>query len=170
MIIHAYGLFWRQDEVLWYPGAGTKNGFRMLGRRGVKSTVLELADFRKQTGIYILYGDYGRTPARTKTIPMCRLTRRRSATFSTCSISITGMTTARRSGINLSQPTAAHRAAHHRAPGSQSLAERRRNVERAVAPSQHHHDREFAKRRLVAICIAQGDAPPPDETRRLRTR
>jgi len=28
-----------------------------------------------------------------------------------------------------------------------------------VAPSQHHHDCELAKRRLMAICIAQGDAP-----------
>ena len=28
-----------------------------------------------------------------------------------------------------------------------------------MAPRQHHHDREFANRRLVAIRIAQGDAP-----------
>src|SRR5712671_3470746 len=53
----------------------------------------------------------------------------------------------------------AYRAAHHRAPGPRSLAERRRDVEQTVAPSQHHHDREFPKRRLVAICIAQGDTP-----------
>jgi hypothetical protein len=53
----------------------------------------------------------------------------------------------------------AHCAAHHRAPGPRSLAKRGRDVEQAVAPSQHHHDREFAKRRFVAICIAQGDAP-----------
>ena len=26
-----------------------------------------------------------------------------------------------------------------------------------MAPSQHHHDREFAKRRLVAVCVTQGD-------------
>ena len=28
-----------------------------------------------------------------------------------------------------------------------------------MVPRQHHHDREFANRRLVAIRIAQGDAP-----------
>src|SRR5215472_9857072 len=51
----------------------------------------------------------------------------------------------------------AYCAAHHRAPGPRSLAKRLRDVKQAVAPSQHHHDREFAKRRLVAICVAQGD-------------
>ena len=38
------------------------------------------------------------------------------------------------------------------------LAERRRDVKQAVAPSQHHHDREFAKRRLVAIRTARPTA------------
>src|SRR4029077_10585517 len=59
----------------------------------------------------------------------------------------------------LTADLAAHCAPHHRAPGPRSLTERRRDVEQPVAPSQHHHDRKFAKRRLVAICIAQGDAP-----------
>jgi phospholipase C len=44
-------------------------------------------------------------PRRTNAIPMCRSTRRRSATYSICSISITGMTTAKRSGSKPSQPT-----------------------------------------------------------------
>ena len=47
-----------------------------------------------------------------------------------------------------------------------SLAERRRDVEQAVAPSQHHHDCEFAESRLVAICIAQGDASAAKRHRR----
>jgi len=54
-----YGLFWREDEVLWFPGAGAKNGFRILGRRGSHKPVVQVADFRHQRGIYILYGDYG---------------------------------------------------------------------------------------------------------------
>jgi len=44
-----------------------------------------------------------RTLARTITIPMCRQMRRQSATSLTCSISIRGMTTRRRSVINLSE-------------------------------------------------------------------
>jgi hypothetical protein len=31
----------------------------MLGRRGSNKPVLQIADFRHQRGIYILYGDYG---------------------------------------------------------------------------------------------------------------
>jgi hypothetical protein len=57
MIIQSYGLFWRADEVTWNPGKGKQ--WRLLGRRGVNSGTLEMADFRNQTGIYILYGDKG---------------------------------------------------------------------------------------------------------------
>lgn len=58
MLIRAYGLFWRADEIEWNPGSGNGSSFQLLGRRGAGST-LRVADFRTQTGIYILYGDYG---------------------------------------------------------------------------------------------------------------
>jgi hypothetical protein len=58
MLINAYGLFWRADEVNW---RGKKRGpkFRLLGRIGATKPGLRLADFRTQSGLYILYGDYG---------------------------------------------------------------------------------------------------------------
>jgi hypothetical protein len=59
MIIHSYGLFWRADEVDWYPGAGCKGKFRLLGRIGDYRPGLKISDFREQKGIYILYGNYG---------------------------------------------------------------------------------------------------------------
>jgi hypothetical protein len=63
MIIRAYGLFWRQDEINWNPGAGNKvnleDQFRLLGRVGKNQGTLKVADFRTQHGIYILYGDLG---------------------------------------------------------------------------------------------------------------
>jgi len=59
MIIRAYGLFWRNEEIDWRPGQGNKAQFRLLGRRGSNSPGLKVADFREQRGIYILYGNYG---------------------------------------------------------------------------------------------------------------
>ena len=59
MLIQAYGLFWYRDEVLWKPGAGRSNSFRLLGRRGATRNTIRLADFREERGIYILYGDHG---------------------------------------------------------------------------------------------------------------
>ena len=63
MIIKAYGLFWRVDEINWNPGAGNardvKAQFRLLGRDGKNKPGLRVADFRSQHGIYILYGDLG---------------------------------------------------------------------------------------------------------------
>lgn len=59
MLIRSYGLFWRQSEIDWSPGQGNKNSFRLLGRRGVNRPGLQIADFRNQQGIYILYGNYG---------------------------------------------------------------------------------------------------------------
>lgn len=58
-IFHAYGLFWRRDEINWNPGYGTRNEFRLLGRQGWNRGSLRCADFRHQNGIYILYGDLG---------------------------------------------------------------------------------------------------------------
>lgn len=57
MLVRAYGLFWRTDEVVWSPGAGTR--WRMLGRRGVNRPGLRMSDFRDQRGLYVLYGNYG---------------------------------------------------------------------------------------------------------------
>lgn len=59
MSIKNYGLFWRADEVNWFPGTGNKGQFRLLGRQGMNLPGLTLADFREQCGIYILYGNYG---------------------------------------------------------------------------------------------------------------
>lgn len=63
MIIKAYGLFWRAEEINWHPGAGKKGAlheqFRLIGRRGKNKPGLQVADFHGQTGIYILYGDLG---------------------------------------------------------------------------------------------------------------
>jgi hypothetical protein len=56
-LIHAYGLFWRRDEITWTPGHGKK--FRLLGRCGTNKGSLRVLDARAQEGIYILYGNYG---------------------------------------------------------------------------------------------------------------
>jgi hypothetical protein len=58
-IFHTYGLFWRRDEIDWHPGSGARDMFRLLGRRGENRPRLQVADFRKQQGIYILYGNHG---------------------------------------------------------------------------------------------------------------
>jgi hypothetical protein len=57
MIIGAYGLFWREDEVIWSPGKG--NTFHLYGRRNKNKGTVSICDFRKQAGIYILYGNLG---------------------------------------------------------------------------------------------------------------
>lgn len=58
MLIQSYGLFWKANEIDWYPGKGART-FRLLGRRGVRVPNLEIADFMHQQGIYILYGNFG---------------------------------------------------------------------------------------------------------------
>jgi hypothetical protein len=57
MIISSYGLFWRADEVDWFPGHGKK--FRLYGRRGKVGSSFQMCDFWRQEGIYILYGNLG---------------------------------------------------------------------------------------------------------------
>lgn len=57
--IHAFGLFWKVDEINWFPGKGKRGEFCLLGRRGWNTGTLQMADFRDQRGIYILYGNYG---------------------------------------------------------------------------------------------------------------
>ena len=59
MLIHSYGLFWRAEEINWYPGKGKRQAFRLLGRQGKNKGTVKLADFRMQRGIYILYDERG---------------------------------------------------------------------------------------------------------------
>jgi hypothetical protein len=58
-LIHAYGLFWRRDEINWSPGMGRVKTFRLLGRTGSNKGKLRVIDARKQAGFYILYGNHG---------------------------------------------------------------------------------------------------------------
>lgn len=57
--IRCYGLFWSADEVEWWPGRGKGDRFRLLGRVGQYRGKVEVCDFRRQSGIYVLYDDYG---------------------------------------------------------------------------------------------------------------
>ena len=57
MLVRSYGLFWREDEVEWEPGSG--GTFMMVGRHGSISPKLRVVDFRRQTGVYVLYGNHG---------------------------------------------------------------------------------------------------------------
>lgn len=59
MKITSYGLFWREDEIDWEPGKGRRDSFRLLGRVGANTGTIRICDFRHQSGIYILYDDYG---------------------------------------------------------------------------------------------------------------
>lgn len=61
MKVTSFGLFWREDEIDWEPGTGNRNSFRLLGRVGSNSGTLKICDFRHQSGIYVLYDDYGPT-------------------------------------------------------------------------------------------------------------
>lgn len=57
MFVKSYGLFWRRDEVDWFPGTG--RSFRLLGRQGERLPGIRVVDIREQTGIYILYSNHG---------------------------------------------------------------------------------------------------------------
>lgn len=59
MLIYAYGLFWRSDEIEWWPGTGNKETFQILGRIGQVAPKLQVADFRTQHGIYVMYNEWG---------------------------------------------------------------------------------------------------------------
>ena len=59
MKVTSFGLFWRQSEIDWNPGQGYRNSFRLLGRKGANRGTIQIADFRFQQGIYILYDEYG---------------------------------------------------------------------------------------------------------------
>jgi hypothetical protein len=59
-LIASYGLFWRADELRWAKARGRRPMLRLWGHRGTGST-LRVADFRMQSGLYVLYGDTGLT-------------------------------------------------------------------------------------------------------------
>ena len=59
MKVTSYGLFWRESEIEWNPGQGSRNSFRLLGRIGSNRPKIRVADFRYQNGIYILFDEYG---------------------------------------------------------------------------------------------------------------
>lgn len=52
MIIGSYGMFWERDLVDW-----DARPWQLLGRRGLNSGTLRMADFRRARGVYILYND-----------------------------------------------------------------------------------------------------------------
>jgi len=56
-LITSYGLFWKVQDTEWVPGRKVVR--RMLGRNGSKRKSIEIADFWTQSGIYVLYGNYG---------------------------------------------------------------------------------------------------------------
>src|SRR5258708_10912638 len=58
-LIGSFGLFWKVEETEWIRGDGRKGKHRLLGRVGSKSSSLRVADFCPQSGIYVLYGNYG---------------------------------------------------------------------------------------------------------------
>jgi hypothetical protein len=57
--IHAYGLFWDAEEINWTPRAGQGGRFQILGRIGEHRPGLQVCDFRRQRGLYVLYDNYG---------------------------------------------------------------------------------------------------------------
>lgn len=52
MIIGAYGTFWDRELVDWHTRA-----WKLLGRRGRNAGTIQVADFRRARGVYILYND-----------------------------------------------------------------------------------------------------------------
>ena len=54
MIIGAYGRFWERDQVDW----GSRS-WQLLGRQGLNQGTLQIADFRRARGVYVLYNEVG---------------------------------------------------------------------------------------------------------------
>jgi hypothetical protein len=57
-LISSYGLSWKVEDTEWVPN-GRKGKRRLLGHLGSKRSSLRVADFWSQSGIYVLYGNYG---------------------------------------------------------------------------------------------------------------
>jgi hypothetical protein len=53
MLVRAYGLMWRREEINW-----SKKENRLLGRLGSHRRTLRLVDFEGQKGICILYDEF----------------------------------------------------------------------------------------------------------------
>lgn len=53
LLVECYGLFWQEENVFW-GDPGTRG--KLVGH--VKGHKKQTADFREQTGIYVLYADY----------------------------------------------------------------------------------------------------------------
>src|SRR4051794_5467602 len=49
-------MFWLRNEVSW-----STNGWQLLGHRGHNRPGLQVCDFRKARGFYILFDDHGAT-------------------------------------------------------------------------------------------------------------
>lgn len=58
-LIGAHGLFWERDEVSFSASTGTT--WQMLGRRGASRSTLEICDFRRARGVYVLFNNHGPT-------------------------------------------------------------------------------------------------------------
>ncbi len=54
LIIGAYGLFWQRNLVDWQS-----HSWRMLGRQGLNKGTIQIVDFRRARGVYVLYDDVG---------------------------------------------------------------------------------------------------------------
>lgn len=54
MLIGAFGRFWERDLVDF-----ESRGWRLLGRQGLNTGALKVADFRRARGVYILYNEIG---------------------------------------------------------------------------------------------------------------
>ena len=57
--VQCYGLFWFRDQETWWPGSGTFGNYLLLGRVGQRPPRLQICEFRRQRGIYVLHDDYG---------------------------------------------------------------------------------------------------------------
>jgi hypothetical protein len=58
-LIGAYGLFWDRAAVDWKPGPG--NQWQLLGTIGERRPKLQICDFRRARGFYLLFNDHGAT-------------------------------------------------------------------------------------------------------------
>lgn len=58
-LIGAYGMFWKRDAIDWDAQRGQT--FQLLGRRGLYNPKLEVCDFRRARGIYVLFDDFRAT-------------------------------------------------------------------------------------------------------------
>ncbi len=54
MLIGAFGRFWDREQVDFHA-----HRWRMLGRRGMNVGTIEVVDFRRARGVYVLYNEIG---------------------------------------------------------------------------------------------------------------